>query len=151
MKIKIETDKSLEKTEIIIKCKEITPDIEAIQQAVLNAVQKADVVFYKNNQEFYFNLDDVLFFETTDSKIQAHTVDDFYIVKQRLYELENILPRQFVRISKSTILNVNHVYSIEKNITASSLVHFKASLKQVYVSRSYYKDLKNRIAEIRKD
>ena len=48
MKIKIETDKSLEKTEIIIKCKEITPDIEAIQQAVLNAVQKADVVFYKN-------------------------------------------------------------------------------------------------------
>lgn len=151
MKIRIETDKLQKDTEIVIKCKDITPDIEAIQQAIFSAVQKADIVFHKDNQEFYFNLDDVMFFETTDSKIQAHTVDDFFIVKKRLYELEEILPRQFVRISKSTILNVNHVYSIEKNITASSLISFRNSHKQVYASRSYYKDLKNKIAEIRKD
>ena len=66
-----------------------------------------------------------------------------YRVKYKLYELEEILPKNFCRISKSTILNVNHIYSISKNITGVSLVEFQETYKKVYVSRYYYKILKN--------
>ena len=61
----------------------------------------------------------------------------------KLYELEEILPRKFVRISKSSIVNSDKIYSIQKNLTASSLIEFKNTHKQIYVSRSYYKLLKN--------
>lgn len=66
------------------------------------------------------------------------------------YELEEFLPRYFMRISKSTILNTNKVYSIQRNLTASSVIEFQNTHKQIYVSRYYYKPLKNKLEEKRK-
>ena len=43
--------------------------------------------------------------------------------------------------AKSAILNTRKVYSIHKNIAASSVVEFVDSHKQVFVSRNYYKAL----------
>lgn len=149
MKIKIETDNSLEETEITIKCREISPDIEKIEQAIMNASKKANIIFYKKNKEYYLNINSILFFETSDKLIYAHTADDYFTISKKLYELEEILPMQFIRVSKSTILNVNHIYSIERNLTSSSAVQFNASHKQVYVSRNYFKELKKRIDERR--
>lgn len=54
-----------------------------------------------------------------------------------------------MRVSKSTILNTDRVYSLTRNLTASSLVTFAGSHKQVYVSRNYYKALVNKIKEKR--
>ena len=55
-----------------------------------------------------------------------------------------------MRISKSAIVNMNKVYSITKNIAASSTVEFGDSHKKVYVSRNYYKALVERLAEKRR-
>lgn len=145
MRIRIETDNRLDDTEIIIKCKEITPEIEHLHKIVLNVSKTVTIVVYKDNNEFYLNLNQILFFEIEGLKVLAHTKDDFFTISKRLYELEALLPLQFVRISKSTIVNVNHIYSIERNITASSLILLNNSHKQVYASRSYYKDLKKRL------
>ena len=47
-------------------------------------------------------------------KRQAHTWDDLYQVKYKLYELEEILPGHFMRVSKSTILNLQKIYALHK-------------------------------------
>ena len=86
-----------------------------------------------------------LFFETDENGISAHTRTDAYQVKYKLYELEELLPRFFMRVSKSAILNTNHIYSINRNLTASSVVAFLNTHKQVYVSRYYYKPLISKI------
>ena len=72
-----------------------------------------------------------------------------YQTKYKLYELEDILPGFFMRVSKSTILNTNHIYSINRNLTASSVVAFSDTHKQVYVSRYYYKPLISKLEEKR--
>ena len=61
----------------------------------------------------------------------------------KLYELENILPNSFLRISKSTIVNIQKIYSLSHSVS-SHLITFQNSHKQVYVSRMYYKVLKER-------
>ena len=68
----------------------------------------------------------------------------------KLYELEEFLPGYFMRVSKSTILNTNHIYSITRSISSSSKVEFQNTHKQVYVSRYYYKPLKIKLLEKRK-
>ena len=88
-----------------------------------------------------FQREDILFFETEDKWINVHTAEDIFQTRQKLYELEELLPRYFLRISKSAILNTHKVYSIHKNIAASSVVEFVDSHKQVFVSRNYYKVL----------
>ena len=108
------------------------------------------MIFYKGNTEYYISLENILFFETEESGISAHTVKDVYSVKYKLYELEDILPMNFLRISKSTILNTNHIYSITRNITSASIVEFQHTHKKVFVSRHYYKILQLKLSEKRR-
>ena len=62
--------------------------------------------------------------------------------------LEDILSGKFMRISKSTIVNLSHVYALTQSISGCS-IQFANTHKQVYVSRRYYKLLRERMKEVR--
>ena len=150
MKMKIEINEGLEEDEVLIRCRGLTEQISNVQKAVsevINSSQK--FVFYKGNTEYYLPLDAILFFETDSDGINAHTKENIYQTKYKLYELEDLLPGSFMRISKSAIVNTEHIYSISRNLTASSIVAFAGTHKQVYVSRYYYKPLINKLEEKR--
>lgn len=150
MKIRIEIDERMEEDEVVIHCRSLNEQISTIQKAVSDIVSSTErLVFYKENTEYYLTLDNILFFETENGSIQAHTKNDIYQTKHKLYELEDILPGCFMRVSKSTILNTNHIYSINRNLTAASAVQFEDCHKQVYVSRYYYKPLISKLEEKR--
>ena len=137
MKIKIEIDEGLPEDEVLIRCRGLTEQISDVQKAVsevINTSQK--FVFYRGNTEYYLTLDEILFFETDSDGINAHTRDNIYQTKYKLYELEELLPGSFMRISKSAIVN-------------TSVVAFADTHKQVYVSRYYYKPLINKLEEKR--
>ncbi len=152
MKVKIEFDASLIENEILIRCPTVNEEIQRLQAAISDiALGSKKFVCYQNDTEYYIPLDDILFFETESGRIRAHTRKQVYLTKLKLYELEEILPGSFMRVSKSTILNINHIYSITKNLTASSIVEFAGTHKQVYVSRYYYKPLKFKLEEKRNE
>lgn len=73
----------------------------------------------------------------------------FFQVKAKLFELENTLPQKFVRVSKSAIVNVKHIYSVEKGLASATLISFAGTDKQLYAGRSYLKVLKLRLGERR--
>lgn len=150
MKIRVELDSSIPEEEVVIRCKELNEEVQAIQKALADlALTHRRFVFYKGDTEYYLSLEEILFFETEEKVIFAHTANAMYQVKYRLYELEEFLPGHFVRISKSTILNTDKVYAIRRNLAASSTVEFQNTHKQVFVSRHYYKPLKNKMEEKR--
>lgn len=152
MKIRIEMDHSLEEDEVIIRCRKIDKEIQLMEQALSEIILKTQrFVFYREETEYYLPLDCILFFETAEGSISAHTADNVYLTRYKLYELEKLLPGNFMRVSKSSILNTDHVYSISRNLTASSTVEFKGTHKQVFVSRYYYKPLKFKLEEKRKE
>lgn len=143
MNIKIGIDTTLDESEIYIRCPEVTEDIVKMQRMISAMDSKAQqMVFYMGDKEYYFPVENILFFETGEKGISAHTEDQEFTVRYKLYELEDLLPDHFVRVSKSTILNARKVYSITRNITSSSKVEFQHTHKIVYVSRNYFKPLK---------
>lgn len=150
MKITVEIDENYIEDEVVIRCREVNDMVNSIHKAVSDITKKkTKLSLLKGSKAFYISIEDILFFESDDSIICAHTASDIYMTKYKLYELEQILPWYFSRISKSAILNVKKVYSITKNITASSVIEFKETPKQVYVSRAYYKPLMSKIEEMR--
>ncbi len=150
MKISIEFDASRTEEEIIIRCNRLTEEILRLQAAISDlAPGVRKFVCYQDDKEYYIPLDEILFFETESGHIRAHTRHQVYKTRFRLYELEELLPGSFMRVSKSTILNTDHIYSITKDLTASSIVEFQGTHKQVYVSRYYYKPLKFKLEEKR--
>lgn len=149
MKIRIEIVPP-EEEEIIIRVSELNQTVKRIQQSVSEIVSgKSTLALYKNDAQFFVELNQILFFETDGSGVCAHTAKEVFETRSKLYELEEILPASFMRVAKSTILNVNHVYSITRNLTASSEVEFKNTHKKVFVSRNYYKALIAKLEEKR--
>ncbi len=150
MRVRIEIDDDLIEEEIIIRCRSIDNTIREVQEAIsgiMKSIPKLE--FFKEDKEFYLELDSILFFETSDNRVDAHTMGEVYQVRYRLYELEEMLPSKFIRISKSTILNIDKVLSITRNLTSFNLVEFYKTHKQVYVSRFYYKNLRQALIERR--
>lgn len=143
MKVRIELDSDVKEPEIVIKTAELTADILQLQQQLLK--KNFELVFYKAQQAFYFEINNVLFFEAYDNKVYAHTKEQVYEVKYKLYELEEYLPNYFMRISKSSILNIKQIYSLVKSFSSTAEVEFFDTHKKVHISRQYYKLLKERL------
>jgi response regulator of the lytR/algR family len=148
MKVRIELDPEMDEAEMIIRAPRLTEDLAQLQQMILDR-KMATLTFYKDRSEYFVNVSEILFFETDGEKIYGHTREDAYEVRQKLYELEEILPITFCRISKSTIVNAKQIYSIEKSFSGTSTVNFYQTHKQVHVSRHYYQLLKERLKEMR--
>lgn len=150
MKIRIEMEDALEEDEIIIRCSQLTEEIIRLQRMLQQESNNSgQFILYKEDTEYYVPLTDILFFETESGSVRVHTRAEVYETKYKLYELEEILPGHFLRISKSAIVNCDHIYSVSRNLTASSLIEFRNTHKQIYVSRAYYKVLKSKLDEKR--
>ncbi|MDR2514023.1 MAG: LytTR family transcriptional regulator [Christensenellaceae bacterium] len=147
MKLHIELNPDLNEDEIRIVCRSADETIRRIQRFILEQAGGPKLSFFKGSEEYFFPMEDLLFFETEGDAVFAHTAGDAFRVRQRLYELEESLPRGFIRISKGCIVNLAQVYSITKDLSSSSLVRFSGSHKQVFLSRRYYRALKERLNE----
>ena len=148
MKLRIEVTDGSTEDEVVIRCGRVDDTVQKLQAYILS-MNTPKIVFYKGAQEYYLPLDEILFFETDGELVYAHTKNDAFRVKFRLYELEEILPHSFQRAAKGTIVNTAHIYAINRNLTASSQVKFAGTHKQIYVSRHYYGLLKQKMNERR--
>ena len=149
LKIRIEMSEDVQE-EVVIRCREITPEIIRLQQLLSgNSDRSNQFLVYKGDTEYYLNVNDIIFFETEGNAVMAHTKNDMYETRRKLYELEELSGGRFQRISKSAIVNVDKVYSIKRNVTSSSAIEFQGTHKQIYVSRAYYKVLREKLEEKR--
>ncbi|MCL2820878.1 MAG: LytTR family transcriptional regulator [Oscillospiraceae bacterium] len=146
MKLRIELTDGSSEDEVVIRCSNVDNNVRKIQEFI-SSLSVPKMTFYKNSQEFFFPIEDILFFETEGEQVFAHTPGDAFKVKHRLYELEELLPAQFVRAAKGTIVNTKQIYAIDRNLTSSSKVSFNGTHKHIYISRHYFKPLKEKMAQ----
>ena len=144
MKLSIEISDGSTEDEVIIRCGRVDDTVSKIQEFI-RSLSTPKMAFYKGTQEYYLPIEDILFFETNGEQIFAHTTNDAFKVKYRLYELEEMLPWYFIRAAKGTIVNTQRIYAINRNLTSSSQIGFTGTHKQIYVSRHYFKSLKARM------
>ena len=70
MKINIELDSTLNEIELVIKTPDLNNDVALIKDLVEKALTKNQkIVFYKEDTEYFIPLNNILFFETDDSKV----------------------------------------------------------------------------------
>jgi DNA-binding LytR/AlgR family response regulator len=148
MKIRIETDDNVNEPEVVIRCRDIDSEAIKVQAAILDALRgDRKLTLIKGDKEYYLPPENILFFEAVDGKTFAHTPNGVYEAKQRLYELEDLLPSSFVRAGKSVIIGTKYILAITRNLTGPSTVQFRGSHKQINVSRGYFKQLKDKLSE----
>lgn len=132
-----------EEEEIIVKCNEVNDDL----QKLLNQLKQGNgkIAAYQNGDIFFLEPEQIYYFESVDQKVFAYGKTNVYEVKSKLYELEEQLPgRDFMRASKSTILNLNKI----SRLTPAFSGRFEALLQngeKAIISRQYVSVLKERL------
>lgn len=124
-----------ENLQVVIKCRQIDDEIIRLKYHIEMFDKKIQAK--KDNEWCFVNLLDVFYFESVDNRIFLYTRDDVMEVKQRLYELESILSdKDFIRISKSQIININKVKSLRPEINRTILATM-CNEEQLFISRKY--------------
>lgn len=88
----------------------------------------------------------IIYFYSQEKNNYCKTENGIFKIKEKLYELENILNKDFIRISNSCIINLNFVESFDPSLTGTIKVIFKDGTKE-YVSRRKISEVMKRIKE----
>lgn len=149
MKIRTEISQNGEE-EIIIRCQSRTDKIKEMEAALEKLIlTNQEMVLFLSGTEYYVPIDEILFFESCDGKVYAHTRERMFTSDYKLFELEGILPISFLRISKSTIANILLISSLKREVVGNGEITFRGSEKKAYFSRGYFKLLRDKINEMR--
>ncbi len=143
MKIIIQTDDTVQETTLTITCREITPELERLAEAFRISDKKISV---KANGEIrLIELKSILYVETVDGNTFVYTENGVFESPLRLYELESMLAEhKFIRVNKSTLLNLNKIESLKSDIDRRIRVTLKNGY-QLIISRSYAEDFKAKL------
>ncbi|MFD3449308.1 LytTR family DNA-binding domain-containing protein [Microbacteriaceae bacterium 4G12] len=99
----------------------------------------------KNEQEKIF-YDTIFYLEYLERKVFIYTQKNTFETKNPLYKLEHDLPDNFIRISKTIIINIHclHKFSVKPSGNLEALL---SNGEKVIVSRKYVSSLKKILAK----
>ncbi len=144
MKIVLDIKESYKEEKIIIKANKMTNEIETFINFFRSNNSDTNLLGYKEDIMVMLETSKIFRIFANNKKVYAENDKGLYEIKFRLYELEEKLFKDFVRISNSEIINLKLVKQFEMGFTGTIVVVFKNNEKS-YVSRRYMKILKERL------
>lgn len=129
---------------VVINCRQMDDEVMRLKYHIELFDRKLQAK--KENELYFINSFDVLYFESVDNRTFLYTEEDVLEVRQRLYELEDILSDQdFIRISKSQIVNINKIKSLKPELNRTILATM-CNGEQLYISRNYVRAIRNMLS-----
>lgn len=140
MEVLIRNVQNKEEERIVLECVQMTKDLDEIMEYIMG--KEHSLVGYMDASAYRVQLEEVLYFEAVGDEVFAYTKDEVYLIKRRLYELEELyLNQRFIRCSKSMLVNLRKIESLRPEVNARYLARMKNG-EDVVVSRMYAKQIK---------
>lgn len=140
MKFSVIIDKNKDE-EILIYAHEKSELITEIERLVCES--NAEIIGYTENSAEKLSLLKVNCFITENDKTYAICNEKFRI-KIRLYQLEEMLDNNFIKINQSCIANIRQIEKVEATFSGSLSVIFKNGYRD-FISRRNLKNVKERL------
>ncbi|ARI77660.1 LytTR family DNA-binding domain-containing protein [Halobacillus mangrovi] len=141
MKVLLDVDGTHEETTVTIHCKEVNDSIKEI----LNYLNERKIEFIlgkDGERQHILKPEEIHFFHAKGDYVHALTARGDFKIKEKLYELEQLLPaHRFIRLSKSVIANLYEISHFEPSFHGTLCVNFKSGVKE-YASRHYVGKIK---------
>ena len=141
MKVKIQVDPAIADEYVEFHVRKITDDVSRFAEII----EKSDIVLTGKDQFdriVIINPDEIIAIHAEKKWCRIFTETADYSCRKRLYELEDLLGPDFMRISKSIVVNIRKIQSVEAVFNGMMLLHMKNGTKE-YVSRTYLPNLKS--------
>jgi len=141
LKVEVKVDASCEEPKVIVVANRMTDEIHDLVQKLSVSVPQMIVGFQEGQAKILEHGDIVRVF-SAGGKVYAETTDGEYVLKLRLYELDERLDKgRFARISNSEIINLRKVEKFDLSFAGTICVRL-ANGATTYVSRRYVSKIK---------
>ena len=141
MQVEIKIDDNCIEPKVIIITDKVTDEINDLLNMLSSKTPEVITGFYNDLAEI-LSPDDIIRIYAEDGKIFASVNSKEYILRQRLYELEEQLNKySFVRISNSEIINLKKVRNFDLSLSGTICVTLSDGTA-TYVSRRYVSKIK---------
>ena len=116
---------------------------------VLASIQNMNtkIPCYKREKKYLLNIDSIYYIDLIDKNTFIFTKDDCFESPLWLYQIEELLNEDFIRASKSTLFNMQHIKSLKADIGSRVIVYLDNG-DQILVSRKYAKEYKKRLGGV---
>ena len=141
MKLEINIDPNIKETIIKVFAESMNNDVKLVQ-SILESSSVNRIVGLKNEEILLLEPDDIIRFFTNDKKVFAQTMRDEYLVRLRMYDLEErFRSTTFIRISQGELINWDYVKRLDVNYKGTIALEFKTG-DISYVSRRSLENIK---------
>ena len=140
MKLKIFIDKDHEE-EVIVYTRKRTELVSAIEKLINQ--NDISLTGFSESEAVPLNAEEVFCFITENGKVYAITEKEKLLIRQRLYQLEENLSEDFLKINQSCLANVKKIARFDTSISGNLTVRFRNGYTD-YVSRRNLRNIKER-------
>ena len=141
MKVNLFLSKDVDEPYADIHTDQLTDNIsKAI--SILESEEANDMLAVKKGSDIaLLEFSDIYMFRVEDKQVNVYTENTNYLVKKPLYQVEEDLDQSFIRISKTTIVNLKKIERVAPSLKGMMFIQLKNGLKD-NISRKYLPDFK---------
>ncbi|MBQ8640684.1 MAG: LytTR family transcriptional regulator [Clostridia bacterium] len=145
MRYSIAIEPQIPECHVEIRCRQVDREVEGILQALVLTETTVACQPEGREETRFIPISQVLYFESVDDRTYLYTTDSVFSCNLRLYQITEKLDQVgFVRISKSVVASLHHMYAIrrEKNRTLTAEM---SNGEKVQVSRTYLQEIQKKL------
>ena len=142
MKVNLVLSKDIDEPRADIHTNELTDNITKAISILENEESKDMIAVKKGSDISFLEFNDIFMFRVENKQVKTFTDDQEYIIKKPLYQIEESLSSDFVRISKTTIVNLKKIERVAPSLRGMMFIELKNGLKD-NISRKYLPEFKS--------
>lgn len=146
MKVSINIISSELEEEVIFKVHNVQEKVTEAIELLTSSNEVIKHLLGRKEEKYYkVNVDEIFYIESIDRKVFIYTKTQTYEISEKLYVLEEQLAgMNFIRISKSLLLNIDKIHSFYPKLSGN-LEALLTNNEKVIISRRYVANLKNKL------
>ena len=139
MKLELNIDEKVKETLVVVSGNKIDKEV----QNLINYIEYSSeyLIGIVEDKASIIDIGEIIRVYIEDRKTFVVTLKDTYVVKKKLYEVENMVTRNFIKISQSEIANIKFIKNLDFSNTGTIVIKYKNS-DISYVSRRMIKEFK---------
>lgn len=141
MKVNLFVSRDIEEPYADIHTNELTDNITKAM-SILESDDSNEMLAVKRGSDIaLLEFSEIFMFRVEDKQVNVYIENQEYIIKKPLYQVEETLTSDFVRISKTTIVNLKKIKRVAPSLKGMMFIELKNGLKD-NISRKYLPEFK---------
>lgn len=145
IKVRFETEKSLDEIDIVIRADRRDRQVDALIESLTRRDSVKLTALGQDNCPSVIDERDIVFVSADGKNVQIVAVHGKYRAKQSLQHIEELLSRQFLRVSRFEIINLDMVRKYDFTLMGTLRIEFENGM-ETWASRRYIPVIRERLS-----